>query len=73
MRSVLHYMQRTAVQGTPSTLTAVGGSWSKGAKTISDGVHPFRKYFEELHIGETLITEKRGVTSPMRKSTNSRI
>ncbi|HUF29243.1 MAG TPA: phenylacetic acid degradation bifunctional protein PaaZ [Gemmatimonadaceae bacterium] len=61
-RGVLHYMQRTAVQGSPSMLTAITREWSRGAEQKRDGVHPFRKHFEELEIGETLITEKRTIT-----------
>ena len=48
MRGVLHYMQRTALQGAPQTLTAVTREWSRGATERTDRVHPFRKYFEEL-------------------------
>jgi oxepin-CoA hydrolase / 3-oxo-5,6-dehydrosuberyl-CoA semialdehyde dehydrogenase len=62
VRGVLHYMQRSAVQGTPATLTAVGREWVKGAPQLSDGVHPFRKHFEELRIGETWVTHGRTVT-----------
>ncbi|MGI8843727.1 MAG: phenylacetic acid degradation bifunctional protein PaaZ [Gemmatimonadaceae bacterium] len=61
-RGVLHYMQRTAVQGSPSMLTAITREWSRGAGQKRDGVHPFRKHFEELEIGETLITEQRTIT-----------
>jgi oxepin-CoA hydrolase/3-oxo-5,6-dehydrosuberyl-CoA semialdehyde dehydrogenase len=62
VRGVLHYMQRTALQGAPQTLTAVTREWSKGATERGDRVHPFRKYFEELEIGETLVTHRRTVT-----------
>jgi oxepin-CoA hydrolase / 3-oxo-5,6-dehydrosuberyl-CoA semialdehyde dehydrogenase len=62
VRGVLHYMQRTAVQGTPATLTAVGRQWVVGGPELSDGVHPFRKHFEELRIGETWVTHRRTVT-----------
>jgi oxepin-CoA hydrolase / 3-oxo-5,6-dehydrosuberyl-CoA semialdehyde dehydrogenase len=62
VRGVLHHMQRTALQGAPQTLTAVTREWSKGAAERSDRVHPFRKYFEELEIGETLVTHRRTVT-----------
>ena len=61
-RSALHYMQRTALQGSPTTLTKVSHEWIKGAATPTDRVHPFRKYFEELEIGETLVTHRRTVT-----------
>jgi len=62
VRGVLHYMQRSAIQGTPSTLTAVGRQWVKGAAELSDGIHPFRKHFEELRLGETWLTHARTVT-----------
>jgi len=62
VRGVLHYMQRTAIQGSPSTVAAVTREWVKGAAQKRDRVHPFRKYFEELEVGETLHTHRRTVT-----------
>ncbi|UCF69218.1 MAG: phenylacetic acid degradation bifunctional protein PaaZ [Acidobacteriota bacterium] len=62
VRSVLHYVQRTALQGSPTTLTRVVGEFMPGSAQRRDRVHPFRKYFEELEIGETLITHRRTVT-----------
>src|SRR5205814_5300052 len=53
VRGVLHYMQRTAVQGTPDVLTAVTGRWVKGARELDPGTHPFRKPFGALAIGDT--------------------
>ena len=61
-RGVLHYMQRTALQGSPTTLTNITGEWTKGAAQPQDQVHPFRKHFDELEIGETLVTHRRTVT-----------
>ncbi len=61
-RSVKHYMQRTALQGSPSMLTAITKDFNPGARQIPATVHPFRKSFEALEIGETLITHKRTVT-----------
>jgi oxepin-CoA hydrolase/3-oxo-5,6-dehydrosuberyl-CoA semialdehyde dehydrogenase len=61
-RAIKHYMQRTALQGSPSTLMSITNEYHPGAKPITDVVHPFRKYFEELQIGETLITHRRTVT-----------
>jgi oxepin-CoA hydrolase/3-oxo-5,6-dehydrosuberyl-CoA semialdehyde dehydrogenase len=61
MRGVKHYMQRTAVQGTPRLLSAVTGRWIEGAEAQS-GVHPFRKSLAELQIGDQLITATRQVT-----------
>ena len=61
-RAIKHYMQRTAIQGSPTTLMAITREYVNGAKTNSDAVHPFRKYFEELRIGERLTTHRRTVT-----------
>src|SRR5258708_37907045 len=59
VRGVLHYMQRTAIQGAPQTVTAGTREWSRGADQLRDQVHPFRKHFEELVIGETYIKHRR--------------
>ncbi len=61
-RAIKHYMQRTALQGSPTTLTAITGEYHPGAKVYTDDVHPFKKYFEDLRISETLITHRRTVT-----------
>lgn len=62
LRAVKHYMQRTAIQGSPAMLAAIGREWVRGAPVAEDPVHPFRKYFEELRIGESLLTARRTVT-----------
>ena len=62
VRGIKHYMQRTAIQGDPQTITAIGNCWTKGADEIDPGVHPFRKTFEQLRIGDTLRSEARRVT-----------
>ena len=62
VRGVLHYMQRTAIQGAPQTLTTIGRRWINGADEVDPGVHPFRKTFEQLAIGDTLLTSAREVT-----------
>ncbi|BAV09566.1 oxepin-CoA hydrolase / 3-oxo-5,6-dehydrosuberyl-CoA semialdehyde dehydrogenase [Filimonas lacunae] len=62
VRGVKHYMQRVAVQGSPSMLTAIGQVYQPGAQQTEDLVHPFRKHFEELTVGETLFTGKRTIT-----------
>ena len=62
VRGVLHYMQRTALQGSPTTLSRVIDEYVAGAAQKIDRVHPFRKYFDELEIGETLVTHRRTVT-----------
>lgn len=62
VRGVLHYMQRTAVQGSPDILTAVTGEWVPGAATRDNAQHPFRRSFDDLRIGDTLHTPDREVT-----------
>ena len=62
LRGIRHYMQRVAVQGSPSALTAVTGVFQQHAETIKSSIHPFRKHFEELEIGETHVTHRRTVT-----------
>jgi oxepin-CoA hydrolase / 3-oxo-5,6-dehydrosuberyl-CoA semialdehyde dehydrogenase len=62
IRGVLHYMQRTAIQSSPTTLARITSEWVTGAAQPTDRVHPFRKHFEELRIGETLVTHRRTVT-----------
>ena len=62
MRGVMHYLQRTAIQGTPTTLSAITEVHQYGAKYIEDDVHPFRKHFEDLRISETWITHKHTVS-----------
>ena len=62
VRGVLHYMQRTAIQGSPTTLMRITGEYVGGAQGKRDRVHPFRKYFDELEVGETLVTHRRTVT-----------
>ena len=62
LRAVTHYMQRTALQGSPSMLAAITGEYMRGAKLNETSVHPFRSYFEELQIGDSLLTHRRTVT-----------
>ncbi|MDQ3109045.1 MAG: phenylacetic acid degradation bifunctional protein PaaZ, partial [Bacteroidota bacterium] len=61
-RGVFHYLQRTALQGSPTMLTSVLNQYQHGGKYILKEVHPFTQYFEDLEIGETLITETHKVT-----------
>ena len=62
IRGVMHFMQRTAVQGTPDVIAAVTGRWVKGARQVDPGVHPFRKPFNDLVIGDTFNSGEREVT-----------
>ena len=63
IRGVKHYMQRVAIQGSPTTITAITNVYQQNAKGKDPGKHPFKKYFEELKIGDQIITEKRMITS----------
>jgi oxepin-CoA hydrolase/3-oxo-5,6-dehydrosuberyl-CoA semialdehyde dehydrogenase len=63
LRGIKHYMQRVAIQGSPTMLTSITNVYQPNAKGTSDGIHPFKKYFEELKIGDQLITDKRRITS----------
>ena len=61
-RGVLHYMQRTALQGSPSVLVEVTREWTPGAAQTTGSQHPFRKFFDDLAVGETLLTASRTIT-----------
>ena len=62
VRGVLHYMQRTAIQGSPDILSAISEAWVPGAGEIKGPAHPFTRRFDQLTIGETLNSEPRVVT-----------
>ncbi len=62
IRGVLHYMQRTAIQGSPDILTAIGDQWVPGAQEISGKPHPFATPFTTLEIGETFHSDRRQIT-----------
>ena len=61
-RGVLHYLQRTAIQGHPTTLSKITEQFQYGADMPEANPHVFRKMFEELEIGETVYTHKHSVT-----------
>jgi oxepin-CoA hydrolase/3-oxo-5,6-dehydrosuberyl-CoA semialdehyde dehydrogenase len=62
IRGVMHYMQRTAIQGSPDMLTAIGQKWVPGAAEVTGPAHPFTRRFGELALGETLHTASRTIT-----------
>jgi len=62
VRAVHHYLQRAAVQGSPTMLAAVTGEHVRGAAVRESEVHPFRKHFEDLAIGDSLLTHRRTVS-----------
>ena len=61
-RGVMHYLQRTAIQGSPQTLTKLTNVFQYGADQPESQPHVFRKHFEELNIGDTVFTHKHTVT-----------
>ncbi|MBL0146024.1 MAG: phenylacetic acid degradation bifunctional protein PaaZ [Chitinophagaceae bacterium] len=63
IRGVKHYLQRTAIQGSPTTITEITNVYQPNAIGKKTDKHPFKKYFEELQIGEQIITDKRVITS----------
>lgn len=62
MRGVMHYLQRTAIQGSPTTISAITKVFQVGAKQKEAEPHLFRQHFEELNIGDTVFTHKHTVT-----------
>jgi oxepin-CoA hydrolase/3-oxo-5,6-dehydrosuberyl-CoA semialdehyde dehydrogenase len=62
IRGVLHYMQRTALQGSPTVLTGIVHEYMPGAAQKTGGLHLFRRYFDELEVGDTLVTGTREIT-----------
>ena len=62
IRGIKHYLQRTAIQGHPSTITALTKQYQVGGTQNTEGPHLFRKHFEEIEIGDTVITDKHTVT-----------
>lgn len=62
VRGVLHYMQRTAIQGSPNVLTKLANQWVPGSTTTSDKTHPFKKTYHDLDIGESIQTDFRTIT-----------
>jgi oxepin-CoA hydrolase/3-oxo-5,6-dehydrosuberyl-CoA semialdehyde dehydrogenase len=62
IRAVRHFLQRAAVQGSPTMLTAVTGEYVRGGTVRESEVHPFRKHFEDLCVGDSLLTHRRTVS-----------
>lgn len=62
VRSLQHYMQRAALQGSPRMLSGVTGRWFKGSPVLDGDLHPFRYHYEDLEIGRTLVSKSRQIT-----------
>ena len=61
IRAVRHFLQRAAVQGSPTMLAAVTGEYVRGAVVRESEIHPFRKHFEDVQVGDSLLTHRRTV------------
>ncbi len=62
IRAVKHFLQRAAVQGSPTMLSAITGEYVRGGAVRENEVHPFRKHFEDLQVGDSLLTHRRTVS-----------
>lgn len=62
VRAVAHYLQRAAIQGSPTMLAAVSGEYVRGAALRESELHPFRRWFDDLVIGDSLLTHRRTVS-----------
>jgi oxepin-CoA hydrolase/3-oxo-5,6-dehydrosuberyl-CoA semialdehyde dehydrogenase len=62
LRAVTHYLQRAAIQGSPTMLTAITGEYVRGAAVTESDLHPFRKHFEDIAVGDSLLTHRRTVS-----------
>jgi oxepin-CoA hydrolase/3-oxo-5,6-dehydrosuberyl-CoA semialdehyde dehydrogenase len=62
VRAVKHYLQRAAIQGSPTMLSAVTGEHVRGGKVRESDLHPFRRHFEDLQISDSILTHRRTVT-----------
>ncbi|MFY7899343.1 MAG: phenylacetic acid degradation bifunctional protein PaaZ, partial [Chitinophagaceae bacterium] len=63
LRGLHHYMQRTAIQASPNFITAISNVYQQHATPVLDKIHPFKKHFEEIQVGDALITGKRTITA----------
>tara|TARA_R110002073_G_scaffold14554_2_gene59337 strand:- start:17244 stop:19742 length:2499 start_codon:yes stop_codon:yes gene_type:complete len=62
MRGIKHYLQRTAIQGSPTTLTEITGIYQPNAKYKEAAEHPFKYHWEDIQPGMSLKTHKRTFT-----------
>jgi oxepin-CoA hydrolase/3-oxo-5,6-dehydrosuberyl-CoA semialdehyde dehydrogenase len=62
LRAVKHFLQRCALQGSPTMLSVATGEYVRGGRCNESPIHPFRHYFEDLQIGDSVLTHRRTVT-----------
>ncbi|MEO7446391.1 MAG: phenylacetic acid degradation bifunctional protein PaaZ [Ferruginibacter sp.] len=63
LRGIKHYLQRTAIQGSPTMISAISNVYQPHSEGKITGIHPFKKYFEDLEIGDQVVTDKRLITA----------
>lgn len=59
LRGVFHYLQRTALQGSPARLSALSRTWYAGAPATVTPEHPFKRNYDALRVGDTVETAER--------------
>ena len=62
IRGIKHYLQRTAIQGHPTTISKITSQYQVGGKQKKANPHIFKQYFEEINIGDTVYTDTHNVT-----------
>jgi oxepin-CoA hydrolase/3-oxo-5,6-dehydrosuberyl-CoA semialdehyde dehydrogenase len=62
VRGVKHYMQRTAIQSSPTMIAAITEQYIPGGPKHVVDVHPFRRKMSELTIDDTWKTGSRTVS-----------
>ena len=61
-RGILHYLQRTAIQGHPTTISQITSQYQVGGEKREAKPHVFRQHFEEINVGDTVYTDTHEVT-----------
>lgn len=62
IRGIKHYMQRCAIQGSPTTLTEITGIYQANSAYKEITQHPFQYHWEDIQPGMSLRTHNRTVT-----------
>jgi oxepin-CoA hydrolase/3-oxo-5,6-dehydrosuberyl-CoA semialdehyde dehydrogenase len=62
MRGIKHYLQRCAIQGSPTTLTEITGIYQPNSAYKESPKHPFAYHWEDIQPGMSLETHKRTIT-----------
>ncbi len=62
MRGIKHYLQRTAIQGSPTVLTEITGIYQPKSAYKESEHHPFKYHWEDIQPGMSLKTHKRTFT-----------